>query len=368
MKKRVKIMFCIPRMNNGGAERVVANLANELSLTHEVEIISFVGIGSYYHLDEGVKFQSANINLNRKNSIIRKISMFHQVLKAFSFMNNEFERFRPDVVISFLIEADFLTYMLHKKYKYLWISSERNDPSAYKKVRQLILKYIYKSVDLFVCQSLYVSNYYTSIPLERKIIIPNPIGSSVLGELKKEKLPIKIVSIGRLAQQKNFALLIRAFNRIRNELAIELSLTIYGDGPQRKYLKELIKDLKLETIVKLPGSDKNVLENIGDAALYVMSSDFEGFPNALLEAAAMGLPVIATDVKTGTVRDLVTDQIGIIVPVNDEIELAKAMKHMVTDNELRQSIRGKQAKVIQSKYSQKLIAERWGKAIEKICL
>lgn len=363
--KKVKIIFCIPRMNNGGAERVVANLANELSLTYEVKILTFVGTESYYQLNQDVKFQSANIDLNRKNRITRKVSMLHQVLRAFSFLDNEFKTFKPDVVVSFLMEADLLTFILHKKYKYFWISSERNDPGVYTKIRQLVLRYIYKSVDLFVCQSSYVYIYYANIPSERKIVIPNPIGNSILGELKKEKSPIKVVSIGRLVQQKNFALLIRAFNRIRSELAIEMSLTIYGDGPQKECLKKLIKSLKMETIVQLPGSDKNVLENIADAALYVMSSDYEGFPNALLEAAAMGIPVIATDVKTGTVKDLVTDQIGMIVPVNDEMKLAKAMKRMITDSEFRQSIRGKQMSVIRNKYSQESIAKQWVEAIEK---
>lgn len=364
----MKIMFCIPRMNNGGAERVAANLANELSNVHEIEIVTFVGSDSYYQLDEKVRFKTADLRLSRKSSVRRDLSMLRQVTRAFSFLDRECAVFQPDAVISFLKAADVLTYLLHRKYRYLWISSERNDPKRRKKLIQAVLKKIYKSTDLLVCQSTYIRDYYDNIPSSRKIVIPNPVGTSVLGKLREEGIPIKIVSVGRLALQKNYELLIRVFDKVKRELTVEMSLVIYGDGPQRKYLEALIRKLRLESAVKLPGSDKNVLENIGDAALYVMSSDFEGFPNALLEAMAIGIPVIATDVETGTIRELVTEKTGLIVPVNNETKLAEAIKYMIENKKLREAIRGKQAEAVRQEYSQKRIAGRWENAISETLL
>lgn len=362
----MKILFCIPRMNNGGAERVIANLANGMVNIHEIEIVSFTGHDSYYPLNEKVQFKSANLKLNRKSSIKRKFSMLYQVMRAISFFDKECEKFQPDTVVSFLAAADLVSYLLRKRYRYNWVSSERCDPNRRKKIIQFFLKKIYQSVDLFVCQSSYISNYYINIPSDRKIVIPNPLGKAVLGKLKEEGATIKIVSVGRLAQQKNYELLIRAFYRVKQEITTEMSLIIYGDGPQREYLESIIRELNLEGMIRLPGSDKDVLEKIGDASLYVMSSDFEGFPNALLEAMAIGIPVIATDVATGTVRELVTERTGLIVPANNEGELAKAIKYMVKNEGVRMSIRGRQGENIWNRYRTERIVESWENAINKI--
>lgn len=355
----MRIMFVIPRMNNGGAERVVANLANKFCVLHSVKVVVWVGQESFYSLDNRVNFSSAGLNLNRKNAVTRSASMVLHIVKAFRYLKKEYASFNPDVVISFLAEADMLVYLLHRMYNFFWVSSERNDPVRTSKIRQIFMGIMYKNVDMFVCQSAFIKEYYKMITDNKKVVIPNPIDRSRLYELMEETEVLKIVAVGRLAEQKNFELLVRAYARARKRLTNHTSLTIFGDGSLRTVLEKVIEKLNMTNYVYLPGSNQNVFAEMKDASLFIMSSDYEGFPNALLEACAMGIPVIATDIKTGTVREIVSEKIGLIVPVGDECELSEAIVRMIEDSEYRKSIRGIYGQEIQEKYNVDVIGKRW---------
>ena len=359
----MKIMFVIPRMNNGGAERVVANLANKLCFLHSVKIVTLVGKDSFYHLDSKVEFSSADFCLNRKNNVARSVSMMKHFISAFFFLEKEYKTYNPEVVISFLFEADILIYILHHLHKFFWISSERNDPTRISKIKQFINMNIYKDVDMFVCQSAYIKSYYKTIPDNKKVIIPNPIDNSRVYELSQEVERLRIVAVGRLTEQKNFELLIRAYAKARRQLTKETTLTIYGDGSLRSALEKVIERLNLIECVYLPGSIQNVFAEMKDASLFIMSSDYEGFPNALLEASAMGIPIIATDVKTRTVREIVSEGAGLIVPVGNENELSNAIIKMIEDDEYRKSIRGIYGIEIKKKYCIDVIGKKWNEEI-----
>ena len=141
-----------------------------------------------------------------------------------------------------------------------------------------------------------------------------------------------MVSVGRLRKQKNLSMLLRAFSRLPEKFA-DFDLEIYGGGNLEEELQEEIKNLGLSGRAKLMGVKKNVMHYIADSALFVMSSDYEGFPNALAEAMATGLPVISTDFSTGVAGDIVKAENGIVIPVGDENALVEAMKKMLSEEE-----------------------------------
>ena len=130
-------------------------------------------------------------------------------------------------------------------------------------------------------------------------------------------------------------MLIDAFGRIKKEFP-DYTLTIYGEGPFRTELEKRIRELGLEDSVSLPGKVQNVFECIADAELFVLSSNFEGMPNALIEAMCLGLPVISTEVSGAT--DLIEHgKNGMLVDVANTEELTDAMRQMLGDDQMRQS-------------------------------
>ena len=146
--------------------------------------------------------------------------------------------------------------------------------------------------------------------------IPEPY----IGERKKV-----FAAVGRLEPQKNFPMLIKAFSEFHKEEK-DYQLIIYGEGKERTNLEKLIKQLNLEGSVSLPGRNKDVLNAINDSAAFILSSDYEGMPNALIEAMCMGMPVISTDCPSGGPRELIENQEnGILIPVGDEDALVDAL-------------------------------------------
>lgn len=240
---------------------------------------------------------------------------------------------KPEVVISFLTETNLIA-LTHLRRNYKLIVSERNDPTKYNRIVQGIIKKLYPKADVLVCQSHKVAKFFSS---NNTTVIQNPIDISVLPEIYNGSRRKVICSVGRLMPQKNFFCLIKAFSYIEKKYK-DYTLEIYGEGSLRKELQDLINHLHLNKKVKLMGAHQDVLEKIKDTSLFVMSSDYEGFPNALVEAMAIGLPVICTDFDSGTAKELVKKENGLLVPVSDSRALAKAMSYLLENTELRKSM------------------------------
>jgi glycosyltransferase involved in cell wall biosynthesis len=231
-----------------------------------------------------------------------------------------------------------------------------------KEIQQFINE-IYKRAKLFICQSKMVADYYTSVPDAIKRIIPNPVEPKNLPE-RRPPVPNRIVAVGRLSLQKNFAMLINSFNNVYKDFP-GCKLDIYGEGEIRGQLEKQIDDLGLNDVVTLCGAKTNVQEHIADADLFVMSSDYEGFPNALLEAVAIGLPVISTAFPTGVAYELITDDNGIIVPVNDEGAMTDAIRNMLSDKDRLEAM-GKNSHESAKKYYTENIIKMWEDALSNI--
>ena len=326
-----RVVLFIPRMGGGGAERVMATIANNLCNDCEVLLVSMTDAESFYILDDRISVVGLGQNINRKNVFTKTFTSACGGVKALLGLKKEINNWKPDVILSFLPEANFICLLLKVfGVKCRVVISERNDPTVRGRTSRWLERNLYPKADVVVCQSEKVISFFKEKHRQKMTVVPNPISADAIPERFEGHRIKKIVAVGRLDLQKNFKMLINAFSRLPERFS-DYTLEIYGGGPLENELREQITSIGLEKKAFLMGVRKNVMHYISDSALYVMSSDYEGFPNALAEAMATGLPVISTDFSTGVAKDLVGAENGIVIPVGDEDALVDAMTKILSD-------------------------------------
>lgn len=349
----MKCLFVAPGMLFGGAERVMSILTNEwgknnvetMILVTETEAIS------KYHLSDKVTIISC---YEEKNG-----AYFPQ-LNIIKKVRNICKEWKPDVVISFYNDLCALTALAITGLHIPLIYSERNDPNKTNQgnAGRLYRKIIEYMADKIVFQTTGAQRCYPKSVQEKSTVILNPLNTYgfPIHDFLHEKH--EIVSVGRLEAQKNQKLLIDAFALIAKDFP-EYQLTIYGEGSLRKELEDYIKAKGLQERVSLPGSKNNIQEHIKDASLFVLSSDYEGIPNALIEAMAIGLPCVSTDCSPGGSRELIEDGVnGLITPCGDAKKLSDAMRMMLSNKSYAKAC-GVEALKIRKKTDVKKISEKW---------
>lgn len=368
MLKNKKIVFCIDSLAKGGAERVVSILANKLVQSNDVSIITILDKKVEYELNSNIKLiELGKGKRNIKSRVVRKMKYVLSSINILKKMKNSFKDLNPDIIISFLPITCFFSIIANNR-KYKMILSDRNDPKQeYSNlIYNFFMKKLYPRVDGCVFQTEDAKEYFNDIIDFDKTewnIIFNPVNSDFKNCKEVNVRKKKIVSVGRLTEQKNMELLINAFSKIYKEFP-EYSLTIYGEGDKRIDLEERIKELQLTEKVFLPGITNNIKSEIYDASLFVMSSNYEGMPNALIEAMVLGLPVISTDCPCGGPRMLIENtKNGYLVNVGNEHELSETMKLILSEDELRENI-GKEAKKIIDLVDIDVINREWQNFIE----
>ena len=165
--------------------------------------------------------------------------------------------------------------------------------------------------------------------------------------------------------QKNHRLLLEAFLRIHDEIP-DYKLIIYGEGPERAHLESFIEENNMESYVQLPGSTQDIIEKIKRSCLFVLPSDFEGMPNALMEAMSVGLPCISTDCPCGGPAALINSGInGILIPLGDTEELVKQIRIVTKDHGYAKKL-GNNAFQINETHSIDTIGRQWADYISSI--
>ena len=211
--------------------------------------------------------------------------------------------------------------------RHFFLASERNDPTRYdhRRIRDLC----YRRAQVVVCQTADAVKSFPAGIRKKSVVIPNPLEpeeAPYTGEREK-----RIVAVGRLNAQKNHKLLLRAFASFAKSRT-DYILELYGQGELEPQLRTLAKELGIDSCVIFKGFSSHVLADIRTAAMYVLSSDYEGISNSMLEAMALGLPVIATDCPIGGSRMYIRDGVnGLLVPVGDEQRLVHAMERLADE-------------------------------------
>lgn len=353
-------------MEKGGAERVIALLANEFIKNNDVSVLTLKRSKDAYELDERIRRLHVDKTGYKMDGFIKKI-----------FRKLSFERFfglrkkilaeKPDVIISFLPEPSlrlmFMKKISLKLRKISTIISIRNDPAReYKNpLLRFVVRVLYKNIDGMVYQTNDAKKFFKDIiKTKNQAIIQNPVDEGILVKPKSDvdRNDI-IVSVGRLEAQKNHEMLIRAFGKTLRNGEHDFALKIYGEGSRREFLRGLINDLGLQDKVFLEGQVDDVIRKLNEAKIFVLSSHYEGMPNALIEAMAMGLACISTDCPCGGPRMLIKNgENGILVRNKDEKGLARELIRLMGDAKLRKEL-ANNAVGIRKDNDVVVVAEQW---------
>lgn len=349
------IIFVIENLTYGGAERVTTILANYFSSKsdYNVKVIMFSNEINY---DVSDKIEIKIINAPGNNKILNNILHAQKVKQEIVKLDN------IQTVVSLSCPATnfYLALSLaraHKKTKL--ILSERNAPMFYpnSKIGRLFRNISYHFADCVVFQTTRAKNYFSQSIVKKGTVISNPIREDLpeafCGEPKRN-----IVNFCRLHPQKNLSLLIEGF-AIFVENHPDFTLSIYGDGPQKNDLKRKIAELKIDNKVNIYDFTNDIHSIIVDSYMFVSTSNYEGISNSMIEAMAIGIPVICTDCPAGGAADMIkSGKNGILIEVNNLSQLVSAMNQLADDKELRREI-SKESVKIRKKLAVQEICKEW---------
>lgn len=354
MNKR--IVFFDGTLREGGAERVISILSNELiDRGFDVSILLYYDDDVFYDIDERINIVS-----------VEKENKSKKIIKNISYIRNYFKN-NADIIISFLAPFNMLALFSNAKNNIPIIVADRNDPryvpnKGFMRHARNILYERYATA--VVLQTNDNKEYFNKTIQNKSVVIKNPVD---LKEYKGYALKIEkeksIASVGRLISQKNQLLLIEAFNEVKDDYP-DYKLIIYGEGPDRNELQKRINELNIDDKVLLAGNEKNIFLKISSSELFVLSSNFEGMPNSLIEAMCLGLPVISTRVSGA--NELIDDrENGILCEINNKNELVSSIKEVLGNNELRRKIANNACK-LNDELSVDRIVEQWTELIGSI--
>lgn len=355
-----KILFVIGIMGNGGAERVIAALANQL-VTEEVQvaIVTIYSNRQDYALDPRVMLH--HITCKRKVRIFRPVERVYNLRRFI-------RKYEPDCVVSFLADVNIHTILACDSKRYPLIVSERNDPyrDPNQKWIRVIRNHLYKKIDGLVLQTNDAAQYFESrLPSKvKRIVIPNPITPG-LPEFKGNISNNRLITACRLNKQKNLLLMIKSVREVNNS-GIPCYLDIYGDGPLKKELQSYIDGNGLSDIVHLKGFSNSIHEEMMTSKAFLISSDYEGISNSMLEALAIGIPVIATDCPIGGARMFIENgQTGWLTKVGNQSEFTQAISELLQNYEKALQY-GKRAMNIRITLDVSIICKKWNDFFAKI--
>jgi glycosyltransferase involved in cell wall biosynthesis len=213
--------------------------------------------------------------------------------------------------------------------------SEQTSLVGLTKSRRIAIRFAYPLAREVVAVSSAMADELVShgVPPDRIRVIPNPTSQQALSSGTSPLLngsggPI-VVGVGRLVEQKDFATLIRAFEIVQRDQ--DVRLLILGEGPERQRLEDLAASLGLSDKIEMPGFINNPWPLMAQASVFALSSRWEGWPNVLAEALALGLPVVSTDCPTGPNEILDNGKYGLLVPIQDPPALAAAIAQTLQD-------------------------------------
>ena len=364
-----RLVFLTLSLTRGGAERVICNMCNEYFIKQDqVTIISLMAAEPEYELHPGIRVLSIDqtpeqYRQNLAGRFIRRRTSLARTLKRI-----EREEGKIDALISFLPEPNFLITSLHHKCDYPVIISVRNDPEKeyHSVVRQFMMRMLYPHADGYVFQTMQAKEYFSFSKhiTEHSTVIPNPLGRSFLGVEQSKARRTEIAVVGRLEEQKDPLCMIEAFAKLYKSFP-EYRLCFYGEGRLRAKMQEEIRRLGMEERILLKGNITQVPEVGRDAAVYVLCSRYEGMPNALMEAMAMGLPCVATDCPCKGPQFLIRPgENGLLVPVGDADRLADAIRYLLEHPEEAEHM-GQNAQKITEQLDPDTIYRKWDQFMER---
>ncbi len=348
----MKIAIVANCASRGGAERVAVLLTNYLcNKGYDVTYVAVLLDEIEYDLSSEAKYIFCG---DVKGGVIRR--SLSRYWKLYMTLCEE----KCDVVVSFMTLENLFLPLKKNLYK---IYSMRSDPQRTfnRGLKKVIRDFVYSSADVIVFQTAGTRAYFSKTIREKGIIVGNPIKVD-LPYWREDNESKVIIAAGRLTEAKDFPMLIDGFSRFHVEKP-DYKLVIYGEGELRQKLQGLIDSKGLSECILLAGNVKNIHEKMSEAQIYVSSSSYEGISNSMIEALAIGVPSICTDVSSGGAREYIQDgQNGYLIEVGNSEQLCDKMLKLTNDSELRNGFSKESRKIRQLLEEDKIFRE-WEKII-----
>lgn len=288
-------------------------------------------------------------------------SNFHRL----SELRSGFKTHKPDIVIAFLPQVNILSVIAARLERIPVIIAERSNPKhdPLPRAWKILRSVVYPFSNRLVVQTDRARAMYSSQIRKKCVVIPNFVREMKSNTVKlNNKARNIIIAVGRLCSLKRFDMLIESFSGIMDKFP-SWDLEIWGRGSEEKTLRELIVSKKAEERIRLMGSSSNIEDRLNASDIFVLTSRYEGFPNALCEAMACGLTVISTDCNSGP-REIIDHEVnGLLIPVDDVQSLSNAIARLISDVPLRVKMGEKAKEVIKEKYSIDTIMQYWDQLI-----
>jgi glycosyltransferase involved in cell wall biosynthesis len=341
-------LFYINRLGFAGAQKVICNLANAFCNSDEVMLVTSYSVPDEFVLDCHIKRVTLE-QKKKKNVLLKNIYFINQ-------LRITLKQFKPDVAVSFMAEPNFRLIISSFFLSTKTIVSVRNMPDKeyHGKIRQFLARLLFRFANGHVFQTAEAQAFFPKSIQQHSCIILNSVDKNFYRNPPKQTKDI--LNYGRLEPAKNQLFLIRAFASIAEEFP-DQNLHFFGKGHQQPILENEIKRLQLTNRIFIHSPQKNIVEYIGTFKLFVLSSDYEGMPNALMEAMAMGIPCISTDCPAGGPRVLLKPEQ--LVPVGNEQALANKIREILLLKNLTPIIQYEKEKA--NNFDPMIINEIWHK-------
>ncbi|MGC2064386.1 MAG: glycosyltransferase [Thermodesulfovibrionales bacterium] len=351
MTRKISLMIVIHGLQGGGAERVLVNLLKGLSRTEfSITLVLYEGICEY-PLPENVQLRVLGIPAGR-NLLSLGAGFLRKILALSGLIRAE----RPDIVFSLLSSTNAAAILAAKLAGTgaRVLVSEHTCPSVnlanerFGNITARVITLLYPRANRIIAVSQGIKDdliKYFGAGGDAITVVYNPFDLDEIRKLGREKvdhpwfiqsvrqdIPL-IISAGRLTRQKGYSFLLRAFVRVKKSAPSRL--VILGEGEDRASLEKLASDLGIAADVSFPGFQENPFAYMAGATVFTLSSLYEGFGNVLVEAMALGIPVVSTSCPSGPDEIILEGRNGLLVPPGDEDALAAAILRVLSDSELR---------------------------------
>lgn len=358
-----RIALFISSLQKGGSERVMVNLAEYLHKNrYEVVLVTQYKNEVEYEISPEIRRVFSEPEEHELQG-----GRIHNFVVRFQKLRSIWKAYKPDVILSFLGKNNLMAIATSAFLPARVAVSVRGEPTMeYEgKLMQFLAKWVFLFADGIVLQTKQACEFFPKMVRKKAVILPNPINPLFLKKRYTGEKEDVIVAAGRLDDNKNHAMLIHAFAKIAAEYP-NTKLVIYGEGESREKLEALVEEKQLADRISMPGSVTDIADRICKARIFTLTSNTEGMPNSIMEAMALGIPVVSTDCPCGGPATLIEDGVnGLLVPVGDAFALSDAFRKILSDVEFAEKL-GENAYNITKDLNPDKVNSEWKKYLTHI--
>lgn len=367
MGRKRKIAFHLNCLEQGGAERVVSNLANQFAKEGYEVLVATEWFGeNEFLIDQRVR----RVHVGLKDGDEKKNRILQFLLRV-KYLRQFMKKEKPDILIAFAQRANYRALMAAPGTDVPVLISIRTDPVGHYDAwsDKLQIPLLFPRAAGCVFQTEGQREFFAPYLQKNSRVILNPLHDKYIGVPKPEHRRKEVVQSGRLVDFKNQPMLLRAFVEVHRKHP-DYVLRIYGgdsfDGT-KEILEGIIAENRAQDYIRLMGASDTLEKDLPGAAVYAFSSDWEGLPNALLEAMALGLPIVATDCPCGGPRTVMEDGVnGLLIPVKDQKALEEGINKLIEQPDYAEKL-GAEARKIAGRANAEAVFGQWRDYIDVIC-